>query len=171
MDVYHYRRENLRQLCRDEHGGSISEMANRLDRQQSLISRWIGKTRNPKPLGSRTARRIEREYRKPEGWLDVPHAAPRIGEDRNDYRRVYPDDERTALSDEAVEFALGFQMMPEHIKHHLRLLINDVIIREHGDRELQNAYARASLAEQLRFSRRLKETWKKASGKRRRPAS
>jgi hypothetical protein len=121
MDVYHHRRENLRRICQDEHKGSISEMANYLDRQQSLISRWIGKTKAPKPIGSRTARRIEREYRKSGGWLDVPHDMAQIKDTQEVYRHAQMEDERAALSDETVEFAMGFQLMPEHIKRHFRL--------------------------------------------------
>lgn len=160
MDVYYYRRENLRRLCRDEHGGSISKMANRLDRQQSLISRWIGKTKNPKTIGSRTARRIEREYRKTEGWLDIPHDVPRVREDRAAYVLTL-DDRRAALSDEAVEFAEGFQLLPEHIKSHIRLLINDMVVSGHGNQKSQKAYARASLNDQLYLNRYLKTARKK----------
>jgi hypothetical protein len=166
MDVYHYRRENLRQLCRDEHNGSISKLANRLDRQQSLISRWIGKTKNPKTIGSRTARRIEHEYRKTEGWLDVPHDVTHIKEDKAAYD-LSLDDKRAALSDEAVEFAEGFQLLPEHIKSHLRLLINDMVVKEYGNQISRKAYAKASLSDQLHLNRYLKGAKKKDTRKRR----
>lgn len=161
MDVYHHRRENVRRLCRDEHSGSISEMANRLDRQQSLVSRWIGKTKNPKPIGSRTARRIEVEYRKPVGWLDIPHHAPGLREEGEVYEYAATGDRRAALSEEAVEFAEGFQLMPEHIRNYFRLLLNEALVREHGSRDLQKAFAASSLKDQLHFNRRLKIARKK----------
>jgi hypothetical protein len=166
MDVYHFRRENLRRLCRDEHDASISKMANRLDRQQSLISRWIGKTKNPKAIGSRMARRIEHEYRKTEGWLDVPHDVPGIKEEQAAYDLPL-DDKRASLSDEAVEFAADFQLLPEHTKQHLRLLINDIVVNAHGNQESQKAYAKASLRDRLNVNHYLKGARKKDAKKRR----
>ena len=167
MDVYHHRRENVRQLCRKEHNGSLSKMANKLDRQQSLISRWIGKTKNPKPIGSRTARRIEHEYKKPDGWLDVPHDVLQIKEEQAIYGSASMDEKRAALSDESVVFAEHFELMPEHIKQHLCLLINDVLIMEHGSKELQKAYVAASIEDQLHFNRNLKASRKKSVKKKR----
>jgi len=165
MDVYHYRRENTRWLCQKEHEGSISEMANRLDRQQSLISRWIGKTKTPKPIGSRTARRIERKYKKPEGWLDIPHDTPQVREGRETYDRASLDEKRAALSEEAVEFAEDYQAIPEYMRRYFRLLLNDVLVREYGSKELQKSYATASLKDQLGFSNQLKIVGKKEAKK------
>lgn len=165
MDVYDYRRENVRWLCQKEHGGSISEMANRLDRQQSLISRWIGKTRSPKPIGSRTARRIERQYKKPDGWLDIPHDMPRIKEGQAIYERISLDMKRAALSDEAVEFAEGYQSIPEYIRRYFRLLLNDALVKEYGNKEIQKTFAESSLKEQLHFQDRLKKAGKRIQKK------
>lgn len=70
MDVYKIRLLNLRALARQE--GGITALADRLDKSQSRISQLIGI--NPiKNIGSRTAREVERKFKKSEGWMDQLH--------------------------------------------------------------------------------------------------
>ncbi len=167
MDVYHHRRENVRHLCQKEHNGSLSEMANRLDRQQSLISRWIGQTKTPKHIGSRTARRIEREYKKPEGWLDIPQNVFQIKEIQAKYATENRDKKRLALSDDAIAIAEKIDILPEHFRRHLCLLINDVLISKYGNKETQKAYAASSDDEQLLYTHHPTEPQKKGVRKKR----
>ena len=163
MDVYHYRRENTRWLCQEEHGGSISAMANRLDRQQSLISRWIGKTKNPKTIGSWTARRIEREYHKSKGWLDIPHDFLQLRDERNTY--VSSGEKQIVLSEESVALAEVFQLLPVHVKNHVRLLIHDIVVSRHCNSRTQKAYSKASPDEQLQLKKFLKMDTRKTTKK------
>jgi hypothetical protein len=71
MDVYEIRRLNARVLSAE--AGGLIEFGARLERAQSLVSRWIGKTKNPKNIGNNAARQIEAVFRKPAGWLDQEH--------------------------------------------------------------------------------------------------
>jgi hypothetical protein len=71
MDVYEIRRLNARVLSA-EAGGPI-EFGTKLERAQSLISRWIGKTKAPKNIGNNAARQIEAVFGRPAGWLDQEH--------------------------------------------------------------------------------------------------
>ena len=64
------RLKNLRELI--EKAGGPAEAARRLDMDDSQLSQIAGK--NPvRNIGTSLARRIEKAFRKAEGWLDVPH--------------------------------------------------------------------------------------------------
>ena len=65
------RLDNLRELIKK--AGGPSEAARKLDMDASQLSQIAGKhpIRN---VGTTLARRIEKAFRKPEGWLDVPHS-------------------------------------------------------------------------------------------------
>ena len=64
------RLKNLRELI-DKAGGP-AEAARKLDMDDSQLSQIAGK--NPvRNIGPGLARRIEKAFRKAEGWLDVPH--------------------------------------------------------------------------------------------------
>src|SRR6185436_16633783 len=65
------RLENFRELIKRT--GGPAEAARKLDMDDSQLSQIAGKhpTRN---IGTSLARRIEQAFRKPEGWLDMPHA-------------------------------------------------------------------------------------------------
>lgn len=65
------RLENFRELIKK--AGGPAEAARKLDMDDSQLSQIGGKhpTRN---IGPSLARRIEKAFRKPEGWLDMPHA-------------------------------------------------------------------------------------------------
>jgi SOS-response transcriptional repressor LexA len=65
------RLQNLRTLI--EKAGGPSEAARKLEMDQSQLSQIAGKnpTRN---IGTALARRIEKVFRRAEGWLDVPHS-------------------------------------------------------------------------------------------------
>jgi SOS-response transcriptional repressor LexA len=65
------RLENLRELIRK--AGGAAEAARKLDMDDSQLSQIAGK--NPiRNIGTALARRIEKTFRRPEGWLDVPHS-------------------------------------------------------------------------------------------------
>ena len=73
---------NLRALMKK--AGGPAEAARKLDMDDSQLSQIAGKTpiRN---IGTALARRIEKVFHRPEGWLDVPHSQlllpqPRVDE-------------------------------------------------------------------------------------------
>jgi len=72
---------NLRELIKT--AGGPAEAARRLDMDSSQLSQIAGKTpiRN---IGTTLARRIEKAFRRPEGWLDVPHSQMPLPEPRAD---------------------------------------------------------------------------------------
>jgi SOS-response transcriptional repressor LexA len=77
------RLENLRALITNV--GGPAEAARKLDMDDSQLSQIAGKhpVRN---IGTALARRIEKAFRRPEGWLDVPHSQmllPQARTDRN----------------------------------------------------------------------------------------
>jgi len=62
---------NLRALIKK--AGSPAEAARKLDMDDSQLSQIAGK--NPvRNIGTSLARRIEKAFHRPEGWLDVPHS-------------------------------------------------------------------------------------------------
>jgi len=62
---------NLRKLI--EGAGGPAQAARRLEMDDSQLSQIAGK--NPiRNVGTTLARRIEKAFSKPEGWLDVPHS-------------------------------------------------------------------------------------------------
>jgi SOS-response transcriptional repressor LexA len=65
------RLENFRELIKK--AGGPAEAARKLDMDDSQLSQIAGKhpSRN---IGTSLARRIETAFRKPEGWLDMPHS-------------------------------------------------------------------------------------------------
>src|SRR5436853_7181560 len=64
------RLKNLRELI--DNSGGPAEAARRLDMDASQLSQIAGK--NPvRNIGTSLARRIEKAFRRAEGWLDVPH--------------------------------------------------------------------------------------------------
>lgn len=85
---------NLRELIKK--AGGPADAARKLDMDDSQLSQVAGKhpSRN---IGTSLARRIEKAFRKPEGWLDMPHAQLALQEraDRNvaparDLQRTVP---------------------------------------------------------------------------------
>src|SRR5258706_13765583 len=64
------RLENFRELIKKV--GGPAEAARKLDMDDSQLSQIAGKhpSRN---IGTSLARRIETAFRRPEGWLDMPH--------------------------------------------------------------------------------------------------
>ena len=70
MDSRKIRYKNARALVKQV--GGVSLFADRLGKQQSQVSSFAGE--NPvKGIGGKIARQIEAAFRKPEGWMDVPH--------------------------------------------------------------------------------------------------
>lgn len=65
------RLENFRELITK--AGGPAEAARKLDMDDSQLSQIAGKhpSRN---IGTSLARRIEKAFRRPEGWLDMPHS-------------------------------------------------------------------------------------------------
>lgn len=68
MDIYEIRRLNARALAGSV--GGATEFGEKTDKAQSIISRWIGRTKNPKNIGQMAAREIEIAFEKPRGWMD-----------------------------------------------------------------------------------------------------
>lgn len=75
------RLENFRELIKK--AGGPAEAARKLDMDDSQLSQIAGKhpSRN---IGTSLARRIEKAFRKAEGWLDVPHAQLLLPQHRAD---------------------------------------------------------------------------------------
>ena len=82
MNIKQVRRENLRLLVREL--GSVTELANRLNRSQPQISHLISPNAT-KNIGDHLASEIEKTFNKPVGWLDYPHF------ERNNYKFKYLD--------------------------------------------------------------------------------
>lgn len=78
------RAENMRRLAADL--GGNTQLAERLKRSESQISQWINRSTNfgtgkPRGMRSGTARWIESQLGKPQGWLDRPHESDIIRSD------------------------------------------------------------------------------------------
>lgn len=66
------RRENTRQLKDSMQVKTLSAFAKKIDRAETMLSRYIGK--NPKQnIGDDLARHIEKCFNKPTNWLDTQH--------------------------------------------------------------------------------------------------
>jgi hypothetical protein len=75
------RRENARKLASGK--GGKADFARLVSMEPSQVSQLIGP--NPsKNIGNSIARRIERAYELPEGWIDLPHPELRIRDDQED---------------------------------------------------------------------------------------
>src|ERR1700687_1247419 len=62
---------NFRNLIK--RAGGAGDAARKLDMDDSQLSQIAGK--NPvRNIGTSLARRIEKAFKRPEGWLDVPHS-------------------------------------------------------------------------------------------------
>src|SRR5579871_4503194 len=72
---------NLRALIK--RAGGPADAARKLNMDDSQLSQIAGKTpiRN---IGTALARRIEKAFRRPEGWLDVPHSQLLLPQPRAD---------------------------------------------------------------------------------------
>jgi hypothetical protein len=68
VDIFDIRRRNTRQLA--QRAGGITRLAQRIERDPALVSRYIGKTPT-RNIGPRMARVIERAHQLPHGWLDT----------------------------------------------------------------------------------------------------
>jgi hypothetical protein len=71
MTIYEIRRENARWLA--QQCGGAKKFADLLDLAEARVSHLIGKTPS-KNIGNKAARKIERAFDRPEGWLDTPNA-------------------------------------------------------------------------------------------------
>ena len=71
MDIRDIRRERLRLLLAEAAGKQVV-LAKRIKKAPAQISQWINSTRT---LTEDTAREIEKEVRKPPGWMDQPITA------------------------------------------------------------------------------------------------
>ena len=75
MDKYEQRRLNLKELVEKYCGGTMAELANKLDRSTSYVSRMLyedGKD-GRKRIGEDMADVITNAFGLRKGWLDVPH--------------------------------------------------------------------------------------------------
>lgn len=71
MTIEEIRRENMRWLA--QQCESRKKFAELLEVDEARVSQLIGK--NPsKVIGTPTARKIERVFSRPKGWLDMPNA-------------------------------------------------------------------------------------------------
>jgi hypothetical protein len=71
MDVSTTRRLNVAALI--EQAGGPTEFGRRIERDQAQVSQWTSQA-NPKPIGGRLARHIERSLGYEPGWLDTPRS-------------------------------------------------------------------------------------------------
>lgn len=80
-DIDEIRRSNLALIVQEL--GSVTALAQRLERSDSQVSQLINgsansKTGRPRGMRKETARRIEAAAGKPAGWLDVDHGAEMV---------------------------------------------------------------------------------------------
>jgi len=64
------RRDNLRDIIDRDFNRTQSRLAERLECQPNLVSRWV---KGVKTIGDSVARKIEKAANKPTYWLDVDH--------------------------------------------------------------------------------------------------
>lgn len=64
------RRDNLRDIIDRDFNKTQSRLAERLECQPNLVSRWV---KGVKTIGDSVARKIEKAANKPTFWLDVDH--------------------------------------------------------------------------------------------------
>lgn len=64
------RRDNLRDIIDSDFNRTQSRLAERLECQPNLVSRWV---KGSKTIGDLVARKIEKAANKPVYWLDVDH--------------------------------------------------------------------------------------------------
>lgn len=107
VDTNEIRRENARLLA-DQCGG-VRRFAERIDRSESQASQIIGRTPT-RNIGPAVARRLERIFDKPHGWLDVPHGleAQGVREDAAQYTLT--------LSPDALTIAEKWMQLPEELR-------------------------------------------------------
>ncbi|MEH4963379.1 helix-turn-helix domain-containing protein [Escherichia coli] len=68
--IHDIRRDNLKDLIDREFNGVQSRLAERMEIEPNLVSRW---SNNKKKIGDTVARKIEKAGNKPTNWLDVDH--------------------------------------------------------------------------------------------------
>ncbi|AYC20089.1 hypothetical protein DZA65_03214 [Dickeya dianthicola] len=79
--IYDIRRENLQEVLRAAFDGKQSRLAERLEIQPNLVSRWENGKKN---IGTASARKIELAGRLPQAWMDTDHVLSRAaGETKN----------------------------------------------------------------------------------------
>ncbi len=71
MDSKTNRYRNARTLVAE--AGSIEAFAITIGRTRTRASSIAGNVKKPKPIGDSTARDIEKAFKRPVGWLDIPH--------------------------------------------------------------------------------------------------
>lgn len=103
--------------------GLERRFAERLQIQPSYWSQIKGRSRQ---IGERLARQFEQLCRKPQGWMDVPHAAADAGAER-------PPDAGSQPLDEDERFIVGLVLMyyrrhPQRARARLLDLLGEVLV-------------------------------------------
>jgi hypothetical protein len=78
MIIEEIRRQNLRRILEEDFGGSQAELARKIGKKDSAISRVFMDGKNRRNIGAKFARTIETAAGKPKGWLDVEHIDPEM---------------------------------------------------------------------------------------------
>lgn len=73
------RRENLQRLIDEHRPPTQAAFARTIGKDKNQVSQWLGKGQS-RNIKSDSAREIERICGKPEGWMDVVHAATHVAE-------------------------------------------------------------------------------------------
>ena len=102
------RRENARSLA-DQAGGQV-EFGRALNMVPSQVSQIIGKT-PVKNIGNSIAKRIEKAFEKPAGWLDARH-----GEALDDGSVDAPGAQPVTDDDDMAPSTVAIRMAPDHVR-------------------------------------------------------
>ena len=70
VDVFRTRQDKVRELIREQHGGTQASFADRIGQPANYVSRMLSNRAGKKNIGEKLARLIEERHGKPVGWLD-----------------------------------------------------------------------------------------------------
>lgn len=100
MKIQEIRYQNLNTLLQVSNGNQ-AELARKVGTNSAYINQIINKTLLPsgktRGVGEQLARKLEKAYQRPDGWMDTPHKLSDINEPKADYE-THPD-ELAALID------------------------------------------------------------------------
>lgn len=124
------RRENARALAADN--GGLTEFGRALGMEAPQVSQIIGKTPH-KNIGNSIARRIEKAYSKPEGWIDIQHSlepatpkGPRLAVNNTDpgtiLKKLAAARELHVVDEAEAEILANYRMASEVGKDYIRTM-------------------------------------------------
>lgn len=123
------RRENLEQLARE--AGTMDAVAERVGSNPVYLSQVRtrmrdSKTGTPRSLGTKMARRLEKAFDKPKGWMDEHHGA---GGGQWEQPSATPRGPAPELTYSETELVLAYRQLPLERRKQLRLQVMEEAAR------------------------------------------